>query len=82
MLPRERATAALAIPLVRLLALTGCRWGEVVSLTWPEVDLEGRQLRLGSTKIGYSVRPLGRPAAKLLGKTSAPRQERDGYCKR
>jgi integrase len=57
----------LAIQIVRLLALTGCRRGEVVSLTWPEVDLESRQLRLGSTKTGYSVRPLGRPAADFLG---------------
>jgi integrase len=57
----------LAIQAVRLLALTGCRRGEVVALTWPEVDLESRQLRLGSTKTGYSVRPLGRPAADLLG---------------
>jgi integrase len=57
----------LTIQMVRLLALTGCRRGEVVSLTWPEVDLEARQLRLASTKTGYSVRPLGRPAADLLG---------------
>jgi integrase len=56
----------LTIQLVKLLALTGCRRGEVVALTWPEVDLEGRQLRLGATKTGYSVRPLGRAAADLL----------------
>jgi integrase len=56
----------LAIHGVRLLALTGCRRGEVLSLTWPEVDLEGRQLRLAHTKEGYSVRPLGQPAADLL----------------
>jgi integrase len=51
---------------VRLLALTGCRKGEVVSLTWPEVDLDARQLRLANTKEGHSVRPLGQAAANLL----------------
>jgi integrase len=56
----------LAVNAVRLLALTGCRRGEVVSLTWSEVDLDARQLRLAATKEGYSIRPLGQPAADLL----------------
>ncbi len=55
-----------AIEAVRLLALSGCRRGEVAGLAWPEVDLEGRQLRLQETKEGYSLRPLGQPAADLL----------------
>jgi integrase len=58
----------LALLAVRLLALTGCRRGEVMSLTWSEVDLEGRQLRLANTKEGYSVRPLGQPAADLMAR--------------
>jgi integrase len=56
----------LTIRAVRLLALTGWRRGEVVSLTWPEVDIEARQVRLASTKEGYSVRPLGKAAVDLL----------------
>ena len=52
--------------IVRLLALTGCRRGEVVGLTYSEVDLERRQLRLANTKEGYSLRPLGQAAANLL----------------
>ena len=62
--------SALTIQSVRLLALTGCRKGEVVSLTWPEVDLEARQLRLTNTKEGYSIRPLGQPPADLLASLS------------
>ena len=62
----------LAVHAVRLLALTGCRRGEVMSLTWSEVDLEGRQLRLANTKEGYSVRPLGQPAADLLASIPRP----------
>jgi integrase len=62
----------LALLAVRLLALTGCRRGEVLSLTWSEVDLESRQLRLANTKEGYSIRPLGQPAADLIERLSRP----------
>lgn len=55
-----------AINLIRLLALTGCRRGELVALTWREVDMDTRQLRLAATKEGYSVRPLGKAAADIL----------------
>jgi integrase len=64
----------LAVGAVRLLALTGCRRGEVVSLTWPEVDIEARLLRLAETKEGYSIRPLGQPAVDLLA--SLPHHEK------
>ena len=59
---------------VRLLALTGCRRGEVTGLTWREVDLDARQLRLAETKEGYSLRPLGQAAADLLA--SLPRHRK------
>jgi site-specific recombinase XerD len=61
----------LATQAVRLLAMTGCRRGEVVSLNWSEVDLEARQFRLAATKEGYSIRPLGQSAVDLLA--SLPR---------
>ena len=62
---REGENSA-AIQAVRLLTLTGCRRGEVISLRWSEVALEDRQLRLEATKEGYSIRPLGQPAVDLL----------------
>ena len=58
-----------AVDAVCLLALSGCRRGEVASLEWPDVDLTGGMLRLSETKEGYSLRPLGRPAIDLLAAT-------------
>jgi integrase len=55
-----------AINEVRLLAMTGCRRGEVAGLTHPEIDWQNRQLRLANTKEGFSLRPLGQTAADLL----------------
>jgi integrase len=63
----ENPSAILAI---RLLALTGCRRGEIERLQWDEVDLVGRCLRLTDSKEGKSIRPLGGEAAKLLAKLS------------
>ena len=51
---------------VRLLALTGCRRGEIEKLRWDEVDLAGRCLRLSDSKEGKSTRPFGSGAADLL----------------
>jgi integrase len=57
----------IAINQVRVLALTGCRRGEVTGLDEHEVDIEGRHLRMTETKEDYSLRPLGKAAAELLG---------------
>jgi integrase len=51
---------------VRLLALTGCRRGEIEGLRWGDVDLAGGCLRLSESKTGKSVRPLGAAAAAVL----------------
>jgi integrase len=61
----ENAAAILGI---RLLALTGCRRGEIETLRWDEVDLPGRCFRLADSKEGKSVRPLGSEAVVLLTK--------------
>jgi len=63
----ENPSAMLAI---RLLALTGCRRGEIERLQWAEVDLVGRCLRFLDSKEGKSIRPLGAAASKLLAKLS------------
>jgi integrase len=57
---------------IRLIALTGLRLGEAQGLRWKDVDISGRMLRLGESKTGESVRPLGQAACELL--RSLPRQ--------
>jgi len=49
-----------------LLALTGCRVGEIEALKWTEVDAAGGCFRLEDTKEGASVRPVGKPAFDII----------------
>jgi integrase len=53
---------------VRLLALTGMRLGEVLTLEWSAVDIEGGVIRLAdaNAKAGARVVALGAPACALL----------------
>jgi len=44
-----------ALNAIILIALTGCRKGEIEKLRWSEVDMKGRCLRLEDTKEGPSV---------------------------
>ncbi|HEY3287035.1 MAG TPA: tyrosine-type recombinase/integrase [Gemmatimonadaceae bacterium] len=60
-----------AVAAIRLLALTGCRENEILSLRWDAIDFERGHLRLDDTKTGKSVRPLGQSAAAILA--SLPR---------
>jgi integrase len=52
------------IAIVRLLLLTGCRFGEIASLTWGEV--KGRRLRLEDSKTGARTVWLGAEAHAIL----------------
>jgi len=61
------------LAMIRLLALTGCRRGEVENLKWSDVDLVGAALRLSDTKTGASVRPLGAAAIAIF--TQLPRTD-------
>jgi integrase len=55
-----------AIAAIRLLALTGCRENEILSLRWSEVDFERGYIRLDDSKTGKSIRPLNQSAAIIL----------------
>lgn len=57
---------AIAVEIIRLLALTGCRRSEMVSLRWREVDATSSCLRLEDSKEGKSVRPVGLPVIEAL----------------
>jgi integrase len=48
-----------AMKMIRALACTGCRRGEIVNLRWAEVDAENSCLRLIDSKEGASTRPVG-----------------------
>jgi integrase len=62
----EKGANPLAIAIIRLLALTGCRRGEIEALRWSEIDFEWGCLRLTDGKTGARVVQLGAPALKLL----------------
>jgi integrase len=55
-----------AVEAARLIALTGCRLGEIANLKRAECDVQGACLRLGDTKTGQSLRPIGKPALTVL----------------
>jgi integrase len=67
-----------AVAALRLLALTGARVSEVLTLEWVHVDLEAGFLRLPKTKSGASIRALGGAARELLA--SVPRVAGNPYC--
>ncbi|MEQ1955098.1 site-specific integrase [Mesorhizobium sp. CN2-181] len=52
--------------IVSLLCVTGCRYSEIASLHWSEVDFEQGCLRLVETKSGKSLRAIGEIALGIL----------------
>ena len=63
---REGFASPAAIAAIRLLMLTGCRSGEILSLRWEYVDLNVGELRLPDSKTGAKVVHLGDPAIAVL----------------
>lgn len=66
--PEAEVDTPQAITGAWLLALTGCRVGEIAALRWDEVDETGGCFRLQDSKSGPSVRPVGREAFDVLRK--------------
>lgn len=60
-----------AVAIIRLLAFTGARKSEIAALRWSEVDLERGYLRLGDSKTGAKVIPIGAPAREVLASVAA-----------
>lgn len=55
----------------KVATLTGCRLDEIEGLLKTEVDLAGMALRLGKSKSGKSIRPVGSAAISVLKAASA-----------
>ena len=55
-----------AVAAIRLLALTGCRRGEIVNLKWQNVDLQRRLLHLGDSKTREKAVYLSPAAAEVM----------------
>jgi len=57
-----------AIAAARLLILTGCRLGEIMTLKWEYVDIAAKALRLPDSKTGAKVVHIGQPPIDVLQK--------------
>jgi integrase len=62
----ERVELPSAILAARLLILTGCRLGEIMTLKWDYVDFDECALRLPDSKTGKKVVHVGAPAVEYL----------------
>ena len=57
---------------LRLLMLTGCRLGEILTLRWEDVHPEANEIRLRDSKTGPWVVPLSPAAARVLAGLPRP----------
>ena len=73
----EGKVSANAVAAIRLLMLTGCRRGEIVTLRWEDVDLETGELRLRDAKTGPRQVALSPAAVRVL--SAIPRHAGDPW---
>jgi integrase len=69
----EEGANPVAIRAIRVLAMSGCRRGEIYGLRKTEVDAHHQCFRFDDTKTGQQVRAVGRPVIDLL--QAAPEKE-------
>jgi integrase len=62
----ERVEFSSAILAARVLILSGCRLGEIMTLKWDYIDFDERVLRLPDSKTGKKIVHLGAPAVEYL----------------
>lgn len=60
--------------MTRLLALTGCRKGEIASLKWAYVDWDKQVFHFPDTKTGAQDRPFGSAAKRFMEKLKEEKQ--------
>lgn len=64
--PKTVVISPSVIAAIRLLAFTGARCGEILSLRWDWVDLDAGRLNLPDSKTGAKSIPLGDAAVEIL----------------
>tara|TARA_R110002072_G_scaffold13135_8_gene55524 strand:+ start:18294 stop:19520 length:1227 start_codon:yes stop_codon:yes gene_type:complete len=74
----EQGANSHAIAIIRLLALTGARRGEIEGLCWAEVDFDRAMIELKDSKTGAKIIPLAPPALEILA--NYPRLESSPYA--
>ena len=57
---------ARTVEIIRLIAMSGCRRGEIIEIRKAEVDAVGSAFRFEDTKEGQSVRPMGLPIVEYF----------------
>lgn len=67
---------------IRLLMTTGRRLGEVLGLTWADLDLEGGRMRLADSKVGARTFNLSPETVALLKAVRTARDGESGYVVR